>query len=293
MFTPVLPMKNSRPVLLSRPVVVASMIIGVVLAAGTALLSAVSTRDIAAASNQVAGTQATLLAVNQLRASVIDAETGQRGYILTGLDSYLEPYTQATTQFDEQIAQLRGHFAHSPGQTATLDQVTALLAAKQIEMSRTIELRRSLQIGAALHLVDSGAGLKSMNGLREALHTLEERELSALAMHSASVSRRAGFFQMFSLGMLLTACVLGATGAVLFMNRMHELETMITVCAWTHRVKYQGQWLSFEEYLRLRFDLRFTHGISEEAANKLQMEAIELVESDPIKFKATPSASRS
>jgi CHASE3 domain sensor protein len=219
---------------------------------------------------------------------VVDAETGQRGYILTGLDSYLEPYTQATAQFDEQLAWLRTRFANSPGQTATLDQVAALLATKKTEMSRTIELRRSLQIGPALHLVDSGAGLKSMNGLREALHMLEERELTALALHSASVSRRAGFFQMFSLGMLITACALGATGAWLFMNRLHELETMITVCAWTRRVKYQGAWVSFEEYLRARFNLRFTHGISEEAAKKLQMEAVELVEADPHRFKAIP-----
>lgn len=282
-------MKNSRPVLLSSPVVVASLIIGVVLAAGTAVLSTVSTRDIASASNQVASTQATLLAINQLRASVIDAETGQRGYILTGLDSYLEPYTQATARFDEQLSQLRSRFANSPGQAATLDQVAALMAAKTTDMSRTIELRRSLQIGPALHLVDSGAGLKTMNALREAMHTLEERELSALALHSASVSRRAGFFQMFSLGMLVTACALGATGAVLFMKRVHELETMITVCAWTRRVKYKGAWVSFEEYLRARFNLRFTHGISEEAAKKLQMEAVELVESDPHRFKAIPA----
>lgn len=292
MFTPDLPMKNSRPVLLSRPVVVASLIIGVVLAAGTAILSAVSTRDIATASRQVAGTQETLLAINQLRASLVDAETGQRGYILTGLDSYLEPYTQATARFDGELSQLRGRFAGSPEQTSTLDQVTALMTAKEADMSRTIELRRTNQVAPALHLVDAGTGLKTMNALREALHTLEERELSTLALHSASVSRRAGFFQIVSVGMLITACALGATGAFLFMNRLHELETMITVCAWTHRVKYQGAWVSFEEYLRSRFNLRFTHGISEEAAKKLQMEAIELVGSDPSKFKAVASPAR-
>ena len=96
-------MKNSRPVLLSRPVVVASLVIGVVLAVGTALLSSVSTRDIASASNRVAATQKTLLEINQLRASVLDAETGQRGYILTGLESYLAPYHQAAAGLDEQF----------------------------------------------------------------------------------------------------------------------------------------------------------------------------------------------
>jgi len=282
-------MKQARSVLLSRPVVITSLVIGVVLAAGTALLSAVSSSEISNASNRVAHTQETLLAINQLRASVIDAETGQRGYILTGLDTYLEPYTQATAHFDEQLAQLRGRLVDSKEQTVMLEQVAGLMATKVAEMSRTIELRRNSQVGPALHLIDAGTGLKTMNALRDTLYTLEERALTSLALESAAVSRRAGFFHKFSLGMLIAACALGATGAVLFMNRLHELETMITVCAWTHRVKYQGKWVSFEEYLRSRFNLSFTHGISEEAAKKLQMEAIEFVETDPAKSKVRPT----
>lgn len=273
--------------LLSRPVVIASLAIGVVLAVGTALLSSVSTRDIAAASGRVADTQKTLLEISELRASVIDAETGQRGYILTGLESYLAPYTQASDRLDDQLAGLRARFDGSPERAAALDHVSTLVARKKQEMSRTIELRRSGDIGPALHVIDSGEGLHAMNALRGALLALEQRELSDLARHSDSVSRRAAFFQSLSVVMLVVACALGATGVALFMSRMHELETMITVCAWTHRVKYQGDWISFEEYLRKRFNLRFTHGISEEASRKLQMEAIELVESNPVKFKAS------
>jgi hypothetical protein len=153
-------------------------------------------------------------------------------------------------------------------------------------MQRTIALRRTQDIGPALHLVDSGEGLRTMNALREDLSLLEQSEFTALSRHSTDVSQRAGFFQSLNLAMLVFACALGATGVMLFMRRMHELETMITVCAWTHRVKYQGMWVSFEEYLRRRFNLRFTHGISEEAARKLEMEAIELVQSDPLRFKA-------
>lgn len=279
-------MENSRPVLLSRPVVIAGLVIGIVLAVGTALLSSVSTRGMSAASSRVADIQETLLQISQLRASVIDAETGQRGYILTGLDSYLDPYTQASARLDAELAVLRARFAGAPERIAELDQVEALVSRKKQEMSRTIELRRNGSIAPALHLIDSGEGQQAMTALRGALQSLEQKELSALARHSDSVSRRATFFQSLSVIMLVVACALGATGVVLFMGRMHELETMITVCAWTHRVKYQGTWISFEEYLRRRFDLRFTHGISEEASRKLQMEAIELVESNPLKFKA-------
>ena len=281
-------MKNSRPVLLSRPAVIVSLVVGIVLAVGTAVLSTISTRDVAKAGIRVTETQETLLEINQLLSSVIDAETGQRGYILTGMTSYLEPYTRASAQLDEQLVQLRLRFAESPEQTTTLERIIQLVAAKRSEMDRTVELRRLNAVGPALHVVDSGEGQKTMNDLRAAVHELEQHELSALARHSAVVSRRAEFFQFISIGMLIVACLLGGIGAFLFMRRMHELETMITVCAWTKRVKFQGKWVSFEDYLHTRFNLRFTHGISEEASRNLEMEAVEFVETDATKLKARP-----
>jgi CHASE3 domain sensor protein len=266
-------MKNSHPLLLSRPLVIFSLVVGFVLAAGTAILSTVSTREVAAASIRSSDTQDTLLQINQLLASLVDAETGQRGYILTGLESYLEPYTRAGTRLDMQLARLTRRFENTPTQQATLDQIKRLVDEKKSEMKRTIELRRSNAPGSALHLVDSGAGLNTMNAIRDAVHKLEENELTELAANSAAVSRRATFFQRTGLSMLIAACVLGGAGAHLLMRRVNELEAIITVCAWTKRVKFNGAWVSFEEYLHARFHLRFTHGISEEAAAKLQMEA--------------------
>jgi hypothetical protein len=63
---------------------------------------------------------------------------------------------------------------------------------------------------------------------------------------------------------------------------------MITVCDWTHRVKFNGSWVSFEDYLRTRFNLQFTHGISEEASKQLQMEAIERLRTDRPKMSSRP-----
>jgi CHASE3 domain sensor protein len=267
---PVFLMKTSHPVLLSRTLVVFSLVIGFVLAAGSALLSTVSTREVAAASIRASHTHDTVLEINQLLSSLVDAETGQRGYMLTRLDRYLEPYTNAVARLEEQLVQLGRHFEHAPAQQAILARISQLVAEKKAELSRTIDLRRTSTPGAALHLVDSGVGLDTMNALRDSIHQLEQNELAELAFNSASVSRRAGFFQRLGLGMLIAACVLGGAGAVLLMRRVHELEAMITVCAWTNRVKFNGKWVSFEDYLRARFNLRFTHGISEEAASKME-----------------------
>lgn len=281
-------MKNSRPLLLSRPLVVFSLVIAFVLAAGTAILSTVSTREVASASIRASDTQDALLEINQLLSSLVDAETGQRGYILTGLDSYLEPYTRAGARLDEQLARLGRRFEHAPAQQATLDKINRLVGEKKAELSRTIELRRTNASGPALHIVDSGEGLNTMNSLRDAVHELEQHELAELALNSAAVSRWAGFFQRIGLGMLIAACLLGAAGAILLMRRVHELEAMITVCAWTKRVKFNGAWVSFEDYLHARFNLHFTHGISEEAARELEKDVVHPVELDSPNPKPRP-----
>ena len=175
-----------------------------------------------------------------------------------------------------------------PPQLAALDEISRLISEKTSEMSRTIDLRRDHSVAPALHIMDSGEGLRTMNTIRDSVHELEKHELAELALHSASVSRRAAFFQSVSMIMLVSACAVGGLGAWLLLRRVNELETMITVCAWTRRVKFNGAWVSFEEYLHSRFNLQFTHGISEEASRKLKMEAIELVETNARKNRPAP-----
>lgn len=284
-------MKNSRPVLLSRPLVITGLLVSFLLAAGTALLSSISTRNVANAGNRVIETQTTLLEISQLLSSVIDAETGQRGYILTGLDSYLQPYTHAIASLDDQIARLQNRFVNRPEQRDTFQRIAALVTTQEKEMERSIALRRANSIGPSLHLIDS-TGLNTMNALREQIRELEKREFHELTLLSSSVAKRARFFQQAGLAMLAVAFVLAGIGFYLFIRRVNELESMITVCAWTRRVKYNGQWVSFEEYLHARFNLEFTHGISEEASKKLKMEAIELVGADAVSLKARTSGVR-
>lgn len=77
--------------------------------------------------------------------------------------------------------------------------------------------------------------------------------------------------QRTGLGIVGLAMVLGVVAAVLLGRRLQELESFITICAWTKRVKYEGRWVPFEEFLEKRFRLKLSHGISEEAA-MLEME---------------------
>jgi len=272
--------------MLSRPVVVAALALGFMLVVGTALLSAFSTRDVAVSGMRIGHVQTTLLQINQLLATLIDAETGQRGYILTGLEKYLAPYDGADERVRTQLAELRLGLADSPEQLATLDRIEKLAGAKLAEMARSIALR-SDNIGSALNVIGSNEGLVTMNALRSELDLLEQHELAELNRRSALATRHARQLQFLSLGMILVALALALASAGLLMRRMRELEDLITVCAWTNRVKYKGEWVSFEQYLHRRFNLRFTHGISEEASRKLMLEEVELLR--PSSSNSAPS----
>jgi hypothetical protein len=63
-----------------------------------------------------------------------------------------------------------------------------------------------------------------------------------------------------------------AAARPLWRRRMRERDGLIVVCAWTRRVQWQGRWMTFEEYLTERFDLRCTHGICDEVAEKIRTE---------------------
>jgi hypothetical protein len=52
-------------------------------------------------------------------------------------------------------------------------------------------------------------------------------------------------------------------------RRLHEMESLLTVCAWTKQVKFEGRWMPFDQYLAKHLGFKITHVITEEAANKI------------------------
>jgi hypothetical protein len=121
-----------------------------------------------------------------------------------------------------------------------------------------------------------GSDRAALGELGRFLDASRARELETITARTAAIRDRSLRLQILSFSMLGLATIMSAIGFALFIRRVNELETMITVCAWTKRVKYQGHWVSFEDYLHDRFKLEFTHSISDEAAKKLLLDELEL-----------------
>jgi methyl-accepting chemotaxis protein len=119
-----------------------------------------------------------------------DAETGQRGYLLTGDDSYLAPYLSALPALKGTLEDVRKLTSDNPNQQRRLTALSPLIDTKLAELKQTIDLRRTQGLDAAIKVVLTNAGKVTMDQARaliaEADH--EEKDLLKVRTEEARAS---------------------------------------------------------------------------------------------------------
>lgn len=101
-------------------------------------------------------------AVADLRILLQDAETGQRGYLLTSEPSYLSPYDAARDGVEPKLQEVRRLSAGYPDMAGPLDDLEATIQEKLVVLDETIALGRSGQRDEALSIIDSDIGQRLM-----------------------------------------------------------------------------------------------------------------------------------
>lgn len=159
--------------------------------------------------NLAAQTQERLTKLEGLLSQVKDAETGQRGYLLTGQEYYLEPYKTAIANLDREIEELKVLTANYPNQHRQLDALESLIKNKLAELKGTIDLRQGQGLEAALDLVRTNLGKKIMDDIRQSIHELENEEKAILKQQvsAAQASTRRAIFTVLG-GLFLTFLIL-------------------------------------------------------------------------------------
>src|ERR1700691_1308396 len=113
-----------------------------------ALLSYQSLQVTVAASRSLTQNIEVLAQLNNLLSTLKDAETGQRGFLLTGNESYLEPFLTAKAALSGEFATMRSLLANRPEQLRRLDHPEPVAAQKMSELGETVDLRRAGQADA-------------------------------------------------------------------------------------------------------------------------------------------------
>jgi signal transduction histidine kinase len=116
-----------------------------------------------------------------------DAETGQRGYVLTGQNAYLQPFYQAVDQARDQMKSLAQLTADNPNQQNRLAAIESLAERKFDELQQTISVRKGKGLDAALQIVLTGSGKKLMDDIREVMGQMQEEERRLLTQREKSL----------------------------------------------------------------------------------------------------------
>jgi len=142
-----------------------------------------------------------------------DAETGERGYILTGDDSYLAPYLRGLSEVRETSAAVRKLTADNPHQQSSLNAVEPLIAERLRELQERIRVRRNAGLAAGAAAMREGAGKEYMDRVRATISAMKSEEERLLTLRSAELATSSRKTRtVLVLGELLAILSLGIAG---------------------------------------------------------------------------------
>jgi methyl-accepting chemotaxis protein len=157
-------------------------------------------------SNQVVQKYEVIEGIEHVIAALKDAETGQRGYLITGEENYLEPYTEAAGHIDELIEDLARLTAADPVQQERIARLRPLVQAELANLDQAINLRRTEGFAVAQAMVKTDRGAEIMNEVDGVLEEIEEAEAGQLAARTASTASAAETSRgAIAIGVLLAA----------------------------------------------------------------------------------------
>jgi signal transduction histidine kinase len=179
------------------------------------------------ATDEIEQTQATRASLNLLVQRLLDAETGQRGYLLTGDNKYLEHYTLAIDNINQNLDELRGMVAPFPPQLAEFGIMSRHVSRKLAELDLTVRMRRENKEEAWKYVMSTDVGREQMEAIRAQstkLSTISDRKTTqgkALIYQTLMLSR-IGIYALAVLGLLGFYMYLRQTKALLVADQREK-----------------------------------------------------------------------
>jgi CHASE3 domain sensor protein len=154
-----------------------------------------------------------------------DAETGQRGFVITADDSFLSPYLQASERtIPERLRAMETMLSDDPLQLGRVIVLRTLLGEKFEELSLTIQERRVHGFEASRVLVENQSGKKIMDQIRTSVSEIDQAEQTLLSQRTLQLKRSQR-----------RIVVIGVSTAIL------SIAMRLLVAVWRQRILKVGQ----------------------------------------------------
>ena len=141
-----------------------------------ALISYLNIRRLRETDNSLRRTYDVITALGELQSTVLDAETGQRGFLLTEDTRFLKPYDDAVARVDQRLQTLKELLSDNPEQTANLTELRILAQKRLAVLFEVLNVQKTEGVGAARSSIRSGKGRLAMELVRLKLGEMEQGE---------------------------------------------------------------------------------------------------------------------
>ncbi len=214
---------------------------------------------------------------------LVDAETGQRGFLLTGRPEFLEPYDSAMQQIDGAMARLRIEMSDTPTDRDELERIEDLVEAKRSIMATSLEAYRRGEPDVAAQIVAGGLGRATMDEFRQVISRKEQEQVGMLGRRSERMEvLRERLMIVLGLGLVLVIVVAAAVVAI---NR--HLSRMVMTLASAQRAFRDSVEGMSDCFFHVDRDWRLTY-MNGHAARHFELDADGVV--GRVAWEALPSA---
>ncbi len=200
-----------------------SIILSLVLVLAAAGASLFLVRSVDTQLSDIANTYEVRRQARELIQALTDAETGQRGYLITQEAQYLQPYELATATLDTTYKALLDLIRDNPTQLSQIEPLAGPIAQKREEMATTIQMAADGRLAQALALTRTGEGQIVMDGIRTTIRSFIAAEDSKLVERNTAVQAYRQWLVVAILAALASAATLAY---VLFTRTQRQFSSL-------------------------------------------------------------------
>ncbi|WP_434362799.1 CHASE3 domain-containing protein [Parasalinivibrio latis] len=155
-----------------------------------------------------------------IETAALDMETGMRGYLLAGEETFLEPYNNGSQQFFILVNALKNRVSDNPAQVELLQDIESVISEwqEQVVVSQ-IQLRRDIGHAKTMDdvsdFVAQAKGKKFFDKFREQIRTFNEREEALMAERIKAAETTVNVAYISLIGGILLAVLLSVISALI------------------------------------------------------------------------------
>ncbi len=202
--------------------------------------------------------------LNGLRDDLDELQAGETGFLLSGDQSYLRTHQFSYDDTSVRLNYLNTLYTKRPAQLERWQRLRPLVESKLAQYREVTSLKKSGQDDKALQLANGNEQTSIIDQIRSIIAEMQLAEDGMLSDRKRANEAKLDTSDALSTGLLFLSATVVIYAGVLVL-RIRQLQSIITICAWTQRVNFNGKWMPMEDFLWRRFRVKVSHGISEEA----------------------------